>query len=671
MAASFFEQQAVARRRTHVLVLLYLLAVAAVVSAVVTLAAAVYLFNRYGGSIEESQAVAAGGWVSLLPPGFLAAVAIATAGVIFAVSLTKILRLAGSGEEVARMVGARQVVPNTTHSLERRLLNVVEEMAIAAGVRVPAVYIMDGETGINAFAAGYDVSNAVVAVTQGTIERLNREELQGVIGHEFSHILNGDMRLNVRMLGVLEGIVFLSAMGAFLMRHSTHIRGRKASAALGLLAVGLGLFVIGYIGLFFARLIKAAVSRQREFLADASSVQFTRNPDGLAGALDQIGLLPGSARISNRYAEEMAHMYFGEAIHVWLGGLFATHPPLDERIARACPGFSRTRYRAARGESQPREGADRREGIPGVAFAAGATLPPNERRANHRSSPWPYSAARSAALVGQLDAARIDYASRLLSALPSTLRERVREPEGARATVIALLLAHENSLMREQLDALREKGLNALAEAALGLVPVTRGLAPSFRLPVADLALPTLKWGTAEAKRELLSAAEVVILADRRMSVHEFIVLTLLRTQLADRPRAHIPKYTSLALVREHVLLLLSLVAQAGARGTNTAETEIKSKAAFAAGVREAQLGEVPALTKGGLNFDSTSRAVEELRRLAPLAKAMMIRGLFATATHDGSIRIVEAELLRLMGAVLDCPLPPLFDETDLEALAA
>jgi hypothetical protein len=461
------------------------------------------------------------------------------------------------------------------------------------------------------------------------------------------------------MLGVLAGIVFIGSVGEFVMRS---VRGSRDSK--GLILVGLALFVIGYVGLFFARLIKAAVSRQREFLADASSVQFTRNPDGLAGALDQMRLVPGGARIANRYAEEMAHMYFGQAIGVWFGGLFDTHPPLEERIARVRPGFVPSRYRAARPQPQEKEASDRREAAAGVLGAAALPLP-DERRSGDRRASWERSPEESAALVGQLDAAKMDYAGRLLAALPEALRVRVREPEGARAAVIALLLAHKDDLMRTQLDALRSKGLSALAAAALDAAPLTRGLGPAFHLAVVDLALPALKSATAEARRELVVGLEAVVYADRRVSVHELIVLTLVRAQLAPRVRTGVPKYASLTAAREHAVVLLSLAARAGARATRPAELELEASAAFAVGAHEAGLTGASALAGSAQTLKSIARSLEELRGLAPLAQALLIKGLFATATYDGSIRIVEAELLRLAGAVLDCPLPPLLDKID------
>ena len=304
------------------MLLLYALAVIAVVLAVDV---AIGIAWTWGMS-EAGRPAAA------VPRGVYVAGAAGTLALIVVASFFHIVRLREGGEAVARMVGATRVSPDTRDLLERRLLNVVEEMAIASGMRVPAVYVMQDEQGINAFAAGYEVSNSIVAVTRGTLQALNRDELQGVIGHEFSHIVNGDMGLNVRMMGVLGGILFIGAIGEFLMRSTGRSRSSKDSGSGGIFLFGLALFLIGYIGVFFARLIKAAVSRQREFLADAASVQFTRNPAGIAGALDQIRASSAGTLVMNRYSEDMSHMFFGQSVKMRLSGLFDTHPPLDERI---------------------------------------------------------------------------------------------------------------------------------------------------------------------------------------------------------------------------------------------------------------------------------------------------------------------------------------------------
>ena len=610
-----------ARRNTRTMVLLYALAVIVVVVAVDVVL--VVAWASISNSREEIGAVLVLG-------------AIATAGVILLVSLFKVLQLRKGGEAVASMVGASRVEPGTRDLLERRLLNVVEEMAIAAGTRVPAVYVMQGERGINAFAAGHDVSNSVIAVTRGALEVLNRDELQGIIGHEYSHIVNGDMRLNIRMVGVLAGIVFVGAVGEFLMRSGGESRSRKDSGSAQVALVGLALMVIGYIGLFFARLIKAAVSRQREFLADASSVQFTRNPACIAGALDQIRLCGAGTLVQNRHAEDMSHMFFGQAVKMRLAGALATHPPLEERIKRVMPGFVRAEYRSRRAVVQERA-------LPEAGSGA--------QRAGDQAHAWGRSVAESVALVGTLDAGNMDYARRLLDRLPPALREALRTEGGAPGAVVALLLAQPRELMEQQLAAVAAAADPALAQSARVLGADVRGLGPEFRLPVVDLALPALK--SLEHPEKFLAAILAVINADRRLSLHEFVVLTLLRSQL--QPTVAAPRTDrSISQLRREILLLLSVVAQAGAQ-----EGSAKS---FAAGARQLGMPDAVPAGRGELSPQSVEEALRALRTLAPPAKAELVSALFAAITADGKVRVSEAELMRVVGATLACPVPPLFD---------
>src|SRR5262245_6904888 len=364
------------------MVILFLLAVVAVVAAVDLVLACVWVWGN--DELQPNQKISLAQQFRQVPFGLYFWGGAVTAAIIFIVSLFNVARLGRGGAAVAEMAGARRVAPNSTDPLERRFVNVVEEMAIASGVRVPAVYVMEGERGINAFAAGWDVSGAVVAVTRGTLETLNRDELQGVIGHEFSHILNGDMRLNVRMLGVLAGIVFIGSIGEFVMRSTRESRDSKSAG--GIFLAGLALFIIGYVGLFFARLIKAAVSRQREFLADASAVQFTRNPDGIAGALDQIRGAGRGALISARCAEDMSHMFFGQSVRLRLGGLFATHPSLDERIARINPRFQPATYRQKRPAAE--QGSEASGSAPEAAAGLAGEVPPTGRRGRDAGAAW-------------------------------------------------------------------------------------------------------------------------------------------------------------------------------------------------------------------------------------------------------------------------------------------
>ena len=589
---NFFEHQEAARRNTRVLVLLYALAVAAVVAAVTAVAAFAWLYTR---GPYEPRAV---------PAALLWGVALGTLGVILLVSLAQTLRLGASGEKVAAMAGARPVPPETRDLLERRFLNVVEEMAIAAGTRVPKAYVLPGESAINAFAAGTDVSNAVVAVTRGTLESLTRDELQGVVGHEFSHILHGDMRLNLRLMGVLAGIVFIGAIGQFAMRGAGRSGGRREGAA-AVLAAGLALFVIGYTGLFFARLIKSAVARQREFLADASSVQYTRNPEGIAGALDQIRASGRGTRIGNRYAEDMSHMYFGESVKQRLQGLFATHPPIEDRIRRVHPRFEPPQYRSRRG----------------AVLAAGEDDIRRRKAAEGLLATAVIAAQAGADFVGTLDADKVAHAHRLIDALPESLREALHRPEGARAAVLGLL----------------------------DPASATARLPREEHLPLVDLALPALKLMDEPARKAFLVAVEAAIRADARVSLREFVLLSLLRHQLA--PPAPVAEGRRLEALRDEAVLLLSLIAHAG---------RAESAAAFRAGAGQIGLREAQLLARESITPDAADAALDRLRGLAPLAKALLVKAMFAAANADGDLQLEEVELLRLAGAVLDCPLPPL-----------
>jgi Zn-dependent protease with chaperone function len=636
---NFFEQQSLARRNTRTMLLLYALAVAAVVASVDVVLGIAWAWSMSTRTQAE------------VPGALYVAGALVTLAVIGVASLVQMFRLREGGEAIARMLGATRVASDTRDLLERRLLNVVEEMAIAAGVRVPAVFVLQDEKGINAFAAGTDVSNSIITVTRGTLQNLNRDELQGVVGHEFSHIVNGDMGLNLRMMGVLGGILFIGAVGSFLMRNASSRRsGSKDSGSGGIVLFGLGLFVIGYVGVFFARLIKAAVSRQREFLADAASVQFTRNPSGIAGALDQIRASGAGALVMNRYAEDLSHMFFGQAVNVWLHGLFDTHPPLEERIRRVLPGFGAAEYRRSRAAP---EAIAEAEPAPQLVAAAG-------NRAADRAYAWGRSVAESVALVGALDAAKVDHARRLLERFPAGLREAARRPDAAGPVVLALLLAEPEAVMQKQLDEARAAGAAALAETARGYAAEAARLPPALCLPLVDLALPALKAQPEDERRRLLAALEAVIRADRRVSLHEFVVLALVKSQLLSA--AAPPARKSVSELRAEALRLLALVAHAG-RGAKPEEAE----AAFRAGERQLGLAGNAFAAMQALSLEAVSQALEKLRALAPLAKSELMGALFAAATADGKVKIGEAELMRLAGAVLGCPLPPMLEETEPE----
>ncbi|MEQ8662832.1 MAG: M48 family metallopeptidase, partial [Gammaproteobacteria bacterium] len=420
MATSFYEQQDRARRRTRLLIGYYLVAVALVVLALNAVAYALAAALGPHGAAPP----ALGRW---LDGGTWMLVTALTLLVIVGASAVTSLRLAGGGPALASMLGARRLAPATGDTAERRLLNVVEEMSIASGLPVPAVHVLDAEPGINAFVAGTRASETVMVVTRGALENFTRDELQGVVAHEFSHIFNHDMRLNIRLMGVLAGLVVIAQLGRFLLRSGAHGRGRDTAR---LAVAGIAILAIGYLGSLLATLIKAAISRQREFLADAAAVQFTRNPDGIAAALWRIGQHGTGSRLDNPHAEDISHFCIAESVRYFFSGLMATHPSLAARIDAINPRFEPPRARGAAtlAVPPPASAADPGHGAGQPAAPAGA------------AGMAALDGATVAARVGAPTATQLAYAGQLHAALPGALLSAARRPHEAAHLALALLL---------------------------------------------------------------------------------------------------------------------------------------------------------------------------------------------------------------------------------------
>ncbi|MBZ0111519.1 MAG: M48 family metallopeptidase, partial [Thermoanaerobaculia bacterium] len=487
----FFTQQDHARRRTRHMVVLFAAAVVATIAALYLVGAVLLLY--YGGGGENTDH-------SLWNQDLFFIVTSTTLGIISMGSLFKIADLArGGGAGVAESLGGRRVDAATQDFAERRLLNVVEEMAIASGVPVPGVFLLDTESGINAFAAGFSVDDAAIGVTRGCLEQLSRDELQGVIAHEFSHVLNGDMRLNLRLMGVVHGILVLSLIGYWMLRLGGGNVGDRRGKGSPILFVGLAIWVIGGIGLFFGKLIKSAVSRQREYLADASAVQFTRNPGGVAGALKRIGTAAHGSSLQSLHAEEVSHMLFGSGSGPSWTSFLATHPPLVDRIRRIEPTFDGVfeveplpvQREPARPKVEAQSGLERLEGLILPAAVAPAAI---------------------IASVAQPTPAHIAYASAFLRALPPDLSEMARDEEGARAVVLALLLDSREGIRARQLGRLPVGGTlrRSVGRAWEGVSE----LPAEGRLPLLDLALPALRHQPRESYHELIATVQQLILAD-------------------------------------------------------------------------------------------------------------------------------------------------------------
>ncbi len=643
MATNFFERQDVARRNTGRLTILFILAILAIIVSIDLLLAATF------GYLDRDPETAAIDWTLAADLELMSLAVVGTLIVVGGGSLFKIAQLRGGGRVIAEELGGRLLNPDTSVPTEQRLLNVVEEMAIASGTQTPSVYLLENEQGINAFAAGFSPNDAVIGVTRGTAERLNRDELQGVIAHEFSHILNGDMRLNIRLIGLLHGILIIGIIGYFILRSAIFSghrrrRSRDDSSPLPLLALGAGLMAVGFLGTFFGNLIKAAVSRQREFLADASAVQFTRHPEGIAGALRKIGGFMTGSAIQSPNAPEASHMFFGRATS-GLSGLFATHPPLPERIRRLDPSWDGTFP-----ETAPEAGAGTFSGTAqGVSALAGA--PPTG------GAPASQRVTVSIDDVGQPSEAHLQYAARLVESLPQPVVTAAHEPYGARALVYALLLdrtAEPRQLQLEHLTAAADPGVN---EETQRLIPLIDRLDRRTRLPLLDIALPALRTLTASEYQRFKQNVTALVQADEAIDLFEWSLYRMLLHDL----EAHYHKIKP-ARVRHHAVarlkpqceVLLSTLAYAGH------QDEHEARKAFDQAWQSLKLPQSRLLRADDCGLEALDVALATLEEAAPKVKHKVLRAAVECIAADRTVTVTEAELLRAISASLGCPMPPL-----------
>ncbi|MDX5364182.1 MAG: M48 family metallopeptidase [Pseudazoarcus pumilus] len=614
----FFSAQDHARRSSRWLLLWFALAVVGIIGVVyVTTALSLHFFTNDPFNPTSPWS-----------PELFIGVLLSVGGLIAGGSAWKIAVLARSGgARIAEELGGRLVERSTTHPLERRLVNVVEEMAIASGIPAPPVYVLDAEGGINAFAAGASPNEAVVAVTRGTLEQLSRDELQGVIAHEFSHILNGDMRLNLRLVGVLHGILLLTLAGRTLMRGA---RGGGRNG--GAFAIsGLVLVVAGYIGTLCGKIIKAGVSRQREYLADASAVQFTRNPSGIAGALARIADV-GSG-VEHPRAEEASHMFFGTGAR--FSKMLATHPPIDERIRRIDPVF-RTRKRIQERAAASRdESAASSEGIAGL------------------------SASTVGASVGSVSPQDVLAGSALIAGLPDGLLDTLHSPHGARATMFALLLSRTDEIRRQQLTAISERlGEEAASQCEKVTATLVR-LPAGERLPLLDLALPALREFRPPDRQVLVELADTLIRADGRTSPFEYVARRLLKAALLPPAASH-GAAPSPAALREGTYALLALLARAGHADAAQARAAFEAARVRTPFDTPAEFDEQTAR----LPTEDLDRVLDALAATQPLFRRKLVEACATAVLHDAHVTPSELELLRAICQALDCPLPLLLGQT-------
>lgn len=652
---NFFERQDEARRNTTKLIGLFALAVASIVVGVYL---AVVLVVTWGG-----------GAGSLVQPELALVVLLGTLVLVGGGSAVKILSLRDGGHVVAESLGGEKLDRDPETPDERRLLNVVEEMAIASGVPVPPVYVLEQE-GINAFAAGFTPDDAVIGVTRGCVELLDRDELQGVIAHEFSHILNEDMRLNIRLIGLLHGILLVGITGRVLMHSMFYGGGRRRNrdggkGRLAFLALALALVIIGFVGFFCGRLIKAAVSRQREFLADASAVQFTRNPDGIGGALKKIGGHVQGARVESDKAEEASHLFFGYALGEgffssrWL----STHPPLPERVERIDPEFDGTfpsvSAETMEGAESQAEGPQRQQTAAGSAVASPAVpgrvsdAPGTEASGDASSSADAENVVEQA---GTVSADQIDRGRELRDDVPMALYRAVHEPLSAVAVAYALLLDDDEAMREQQRRILRHRETRPVVEETERLFPDVAAVPSRIRLPLLDLAAPALRECSGEQRTRLHDTIRALAEADDQLTLFEYALATIVRHRLEHvaQPNAERVQIRRFAEAKSHLAALLSGLASAGheeARG---------AKRALRAGVEalRAQYEGVDMQLRS-VSAETLDAALDRLAVAAPSLKETVVAACAQCALADERLTSAEADLLRAVTVALDVPLPP------------
>jgi len=607
----FFDKQARAQSRTRWLIGYFLLAV---VGIILTLQIALALILGEPLTDPDLFFTVSAGVIALVTIG----------------SIAKTMELAKGGQAVAAMLGSAPIDTNSNDPAEQRLINVVEEMSIASGVPVPEIYVLEDST-INAFAAGHGPGDTAIGVTRGCIERLNRDELQGVIAHEFSHILHGDMKLNIRLIGVLHGILLLAIIGGFLFRIAVYSPGSRSSndknkgaGVFVFLAVAAALYLTGWIGVFFGKLIKAAVSRQREFLADASAVQYTRNPAGLAGALAKISKF--TSRIENPRAEEASHMFFGNGIGDSWFALFATHPPIEERIAEIAPGFD-------------------------IAEAkANAPVTPLKKK---QTGTLVGGRLAEALLPGQ---PRVAAAAALLEGLPAFSKSASRELHGACALVYSLLLSDDPAVRTAQIDGIQ--GDDGMASEVTAHAAHRGELSSAQRLGLVDIAIPTLRHMSPEQYKTFRNNIKTLVEADGEINLFEYTLQKILLRHLDlyfSNATGTAIKYRSLIPLLPQTGVLLSALAgmQPG--------TEEERNEAFRAGVAELLIKPSAFPMERSLSTDlrAFDAALDQMASAAPDVKRTFLTACGAVVMHDGIASDPQVEFLRAISDTLDCPVPP------------
>ncbi len=630
--ADFFELQERARKKTRLLVLLFFLAL---VTTALAVDLVVFLFM-----IEQHKTPFLTQWWRHLTSGpGLMTIGI-TWSIILIGTLATLNSIAKGGKHIAQLVGATPIPTNTNNLKIRQLRNIADEMAIAAGIPQPELYILENEPGINAFVAGLSSDDTIMVVTQGLLDNLNREEIQAVVGHEYSHILNTDMKLNLQLWGWLGGLLMIAQIGRFLIdtqRYRSSSRRNKSASQI--MFAGLLLVIIGYVSLFFGRLIKAAVSRQREFLADASSVQFTRNKDAMINTLMAIANHTSQGHLQNKKRESMSHMCFAEPMSVWFSSLLSTHPPIEKRIQALEPALTQKsierlvqRRRNRHTVSPQQNNAPQRSSDP-------------QREAQHDM----VGAAVLAAQIGTLSETHIRAAQKQLQSVPSDLLDACRkQPELAQKAYLLLAVmadyGHQHPAVNQWLDShVPDKNKRQI------LGQLTQ-ISPEGRMVTALKLLEVLKTEDQQTRLAFCEALKALCLSNQRMTFSEYSLIALAWRRLALLPPHRGKNITRLRQAQSALAIVLSqTVYLSGNDPVAQTKTFEHFWRRFALGTED---------YRGSVSLPQLHQALLTLARLNPMLKKSVMQTLIDAVEHDGRITLPEYEWIRVLGEYLEIPVP-------------
>jgi Zn-dependent protease with chaperone function len=673
---NFFEHQDNAKKKTLLLVLLLIVAVMTLIAiTIITVGIFLYYFQAHSTSIQAYQTYNSSllnHFNQLLQSNTLLYVVVSVVSVVGLGSLYKWLKLTQGGKYIAESLGGQLIQPNTQDKQQRKVLNTVEEMALASGNPVPTIYLLKDHS-INAFAAGLSRRDAVIGVTQGCIDLLDRDELQGVMAHEFSHIHNGDMRLNMRLIACLHGILVIGLIGSFIIRGSSgyrHSRHRNKNRGQQMI-FGLALVAIGYGGTFFGNMIKAAVSRQREFLADASAVQFTRNPFGISKALQKIGGLSHGSMIDRANTAEFSHLFFGQGIQPQFTALMSTHPPLSARIRRIDPRwngrFSNVQQPDNTSTGQPAEQSIDKENqnscLSNVHNPNNLSnhLATSQLAKEHLPNTEPLHPILNNASslhyilnddiierMGMADEKGLATIQKQLQQLPTILIESAHEPFSACALVYCLLIDNNKNIREKQSLYLQQNIERNISAEMEKLRPIIDVLSDNFRLLLIELSMPALKLLSTQQHKSFIQHLAQLIKADKQVTLFEWCLYRIIRSNLAEK---HYSETKSLKQCRSSIEVLLSAVVSAGKNK--------KPNDAFTAGVKVLKISTITLIN--GYSLKAIDDAFDELNQLKPLQKPILLRAIMASINTDKLVTVQEAELFRAIADTINCPVPPIY----------